>query len=39
MTQEFRLKDINEARDYLLEEIQQKELMQKKKKKGLHNSK
>ena len=33
MSQEFRLKNINETRNYLIEEINQKELMSKKRKK------
>ena len=39
MSQEFRLKNIGEARNYFLEEIKQKELLSRKHKKGLENSK
>ena len=39
MSQEFRLKSIDETRNYFHEEIEQNELMSKKHKKGLYNSK
>ena len=39
ISQEFRLKNIDETRNYFLEEIKQKELISKKQKKGLYNSK
>ena len=38
MCQEFRLQNIDETRNYFLEEIKQNELMSKEQKKGLHNS-
>ena len=39
MSQEFRLKNIDEARNYFHEEIEQNELMSRKQKKDLCNSK
>ena len=39
MSQEFRLKNIVEARNYFLEEIKQNELMRRNHKKDLYNSK
>ena len=39
ISQEFRLKNIGETRNYLIEEINRNELMSKKYKKGLYNSK
>ena len=38
ISQEFRLKNIDETRNYFLEEIKQNELMSKKAQKGLHSS-
>ena len=37
--QEFRLKNIDETRNYFLKEIEKNELMIRKHKKSLHNSK
>ena len=37
--QEFRLKNIDETRNYFLKEIEKNELMSRKHKKNLHNSK
>ena len=39
ISQEFRFKNIDETRNYFLEEIKQNELMSKKHKKGLYSSK
>ena len=39
ISQEFRLKNIDKTRNYFLKEIEQNELMNKKHKKGLYNSK
>ena len=38
MAQEFRLKNIDETRNYFLEEIKQNEVMSRKNKKDLYNS-
>ena len=38
ISQEFRLKNIDETRNYFLEEIKRNELMCKKRKKGLYSS-
>ena len=37
ISQEFRLKNVDEIRNYLIEEINQNELMSKKKKKSLYS--
>ena len=39
ISQELRLRNIDEIRNYLLQEIKQYELMSKKAQKGLYNSK
>ena len=39
VSQEFRLKNIDKTKNFFLEEIEQNELMSKKHKKGLYNSK
>ena len=38
MNQGFRLKNIDETRNYSLKEIEENEVMSRKHKKGLHNS-
>ena len=38
VSQKFRLKNIDETRNYFLKEIKQNELMSKKHKKGLHKT-
>ena len=39
ISQKFRLKNIDEINNYFLEQIEQNELMRRKHKKGLYNSK
>ena len=39
MSQEFRLKNVDETRNYFLEQIKQNKLISKKTQKGSHNSK
>ena len=39
ISQEFRLKNVDETRNYFLAEIKETKFMSKKHKKGLHNSK